>query len=1166
MLNAFMIFHRKLLPLLLLSICQTFFSFSYAAITDLRNEKEKICEPAERHISIRNSHYLSQKDGIKNQHINTYVSSGNNIRVNPGTEFTIPIYLEQKNPIYGIDMTLLFDDQVIAINNVSLSGGILDNEGYELNTGSKINGQFSFGLFAGRNALSKSGMIANINCQAIGELEDQSFISIQTYDCNELPVSNAFHFDDQTFDTVQLTIADIVPPFITITEPVSGISVEDFLYFKGTVADNLSKISKIEIQISCVLSGETFYIDNDNYKNTECWNDATFTNQSWQYNAVNISFRDNTWYTVHVRAWDAYENTSTITSTFGINIEHPSTLTCHLSQERIILGESIKVSGTVASESYSLSKVIGQLNVSFISSSPMIHKIIHTEGVEIPGDYSFDIDCSDIPNSGLWTVKAILETVDGRIKGAESLPQKLTVNQANVCLAFGTKTSAVKIGQAVTLSGSFIPEPECRSDLSGHQIVLSIAGPDSTSYNPIITTQRDGTFEFKDYNELNKLGKWTIKAIFLGNSAYKEKQSESLDIYVTESPGYAIIVQGRNATQEGLASHYKTTSFVYSILKNRGLFDEDILFFTYHTPSGQETFNHRYPDKNDIKNSIISWAGSKMNEKPANLNIIMVDHGLSDEFLISPESISSSELDGWIDDLQDKTLIGDAKKQEIVIILGFCYSGSYIDNLSGNNRIIISSASKTEKSFKGEAGIDGILEGEFFVAEYFRQVNLGKSIHHCFNSAARQTEIFSYSGRLKSPTQHPQIDDNGDGISSNQTSLFSNDGQYSENVFIGTSSISTNQPLESIVNVTSDMFLEMTETNANFWASVENKSQIRSIWIEIKRPDYSPEEPEDSSQREMNLNQIEGTYNDKTNRFEWDIDDAFDISGLYQIFYFVIDHATGQMSSFKDSRVYKNQTGNSSPNAFCIYSPENAALVFPQKIGDRFYIIFDWEDTLDPDGNFFNYALYLSRSDSSFRHPTIIKDIRESTLFLDLTDDMPINFKYYWKIQAIDEYGAIQESEIREFDLKSPNQEEFGLIKGCVYNYGTDIKLTHVNVTSNSRESHFVMPNQSCYLGTIPFSTHLISASAEGYQSDQVQIYIDKSWPPEEKNFNLFPKGDLNQNGLIDLKDIIKSLQILSDFFAKQTSDEISYEADINDDKKIGLVDLLYMIRVISQE
>jgi len=40
----------------------------------------------------------------------------------------------------------------------------------------------------------------------------------------------------------------------------------------------------------------------------------------------------------------------------------------------------------------------------------------------------------------------------------------------------------------------------------------------------------------------------------------------------------------------------------------------------------------------------------------------------------------------------------------------------------------------------------------------------------------------------------------------------------------------------------------------------------------------------------------------------------------------------------------------------------------------------------------------------------------------------------------------------------------------------------------------------------------------------------------------------------------------LSDFFAKQTSDEISYEADINDDKKIGLVDLLYMIRVISQE
>jgi len=206
----------------------------------------------------------------------------------------------------------------------------------------------------------------------------------------------------------------------------------------------------------------------------------------------------------------------------------------------------------------------------------------------------------------------------------------------------------------------------------------------------ILTSDRFGHFQLRKYMGFDELGEWKVQAFFNKNDAYVQSISEITSVQVSVSAGYAIIVQGSIMGNEGIRSHNKTANFVYNQFKLRGLQDndklDDIMYFNYDTL--QEGVDNK-PSKSAIKNALTSWAQEKMNEKPANLYIVMVDHGLEEKFFIYPDDpIQSSDLAKWLDTLQ-QGLEGQAKNQEIVLILGFCHSGSFIDDLSGKKRIII---------------------------------------------------------------------------------------------------------------------------------------------------------------------------------------------------------------------------------------------------------------------------------------------------------------------------------------------------------------------------------------------------------------------------------------------------------------------------------------------
>jgi PKD repeat protein len=755
----------------------------------------------------------------------------------------------------------------------------------------------------------------------------------------------------------------------------------------------------------------------------------------------------------------------------------PTTIAAKLSKTSLTLGELPIVSGQISPSPGEAGK-----GVSIELIPPTGATIYEAALADINGEFDFQLGCGDLHRAGTWIVRTSWEG-SGPYEGSISQDHTLVVSKAASRVTLDISSHAIRLddNEKVSISGKFTPKPDCGSGLEGIPIKLVITGPSGTDTQTVNTNDQWGHFLLKDYAGFNALGEWTIQAQFAGNAAYLASTSDPIEVRVVESAGYALIVQGKISSEEGLASHNKSTKFVYDTLRDRGLLEDDIQYFNYDT--SQEGVDG-IPTKTAIQNAITQWARGKMNAKPANLYIIMVDHGLEDVFYIFPEKISSSELSHWLDALQ-AGLTGQAASQEIITILGFCRSGSFIDNLAAANRVTIASAAADESSYKGPLDEDNIREGEYFIAEFFKSVSFGKSVKTAFEKATLLTEVFTSSGTGDSTNapyfdeslQHPLLDDNGDGWGSNELAGQGNgDGSLSQEIFIGVSSITGNAPGDvQVTQVSKQQFLGVGDTSVNLlWAQVDNDSRLLTIWVEVKPPGYAPADPGGSGQAEWQLSK--NTYDDSNasmQRYEWTNLGGFVDPGTYQIFYFAKDDLSENVSPLMASTVYKAKSGNTPPKMFNLTSPAEGASVLTS-------VLLEWQDTSDPEGDQLSYTVLLSRDDMAFNSPIRKEGLQYSACVITAEDGLEDLSTYYWKVQAIDEFGAIRETGVGMFYTNNTNPVA-GWIKGHVYDGATGKPLTNAalligNTSLNTAAGGY-------YLGVLSPGNYTVTVSAGGYVS-----------------------------------------------------------------------------------
>jgi len=247
------------------------------------------------------------------------------------------------------------------------------------------------------------------------------------------------------------------------------------------------------------------------------------------------------------------------------------------------------------------------------------------------------------------------------------------------------------------------------------------------------------------------------------------------------------------------------------------------------------------------------------------------------------------------------------------------------------------------------------------------------------------------------------------------------------------------------------------------------------------------------------------SYDAELDRYEWSGLSGFSTPGTYQIFYFGKDSLSANVSPLMLTTVYKAKAGNQVPEPFALVAPANGAT-------DLTSVIFDWEDTVDPEGDAFTYTLLLSKGDDTFSDPIRKEGILYSTCLLSSADGLEDLSSYYWKVQAIDEYGAVRESAVRLFNTNNTNPVACW-INGHVFDIATGQPIADAGVVVGSATLNTAAGGY--YLGVLAPGNYSLTATATGYNPSNYPNVLLPDGDIISKDFALVPlSGDSDGDGI----------------------------------------------------
>jgi len=948
---------------------------------------------------------------------------------------------------------------------------------------------------------------------------------------SSIQLSNGASLQNQYGEDVDLTLppganlADLLSiyvdgtlPEVTINTPSSDC-LQELNAIKGQAYD-VSRDYTVQLTLK---DGNYFYNpENKSWQSDLTWitpegTHGLYAQKEWKYNTSDIEFSDNTTYTITVYAKDFAGNESYTTTTFTYGTKASKVILESSDFDSYTVGMPLNIRGYVVDLNNQRISGIGGEKIwitGITGITGMNPNYDFEKEIKIKQDGSFEtiLNCKEIAAAGLWQMRATWQG-NSCYQASSSDLLKITSKKAVTSIVIDGRKIA-KIKQIIWIFGKVEPELFCEN-ISGIEVQLTFSPPEGSNDDLSIKksfTDKNGHFVITDI-KLNETGIWNITPS-ISSDAYELLTTKQLQIEVLPSAGYMIIVQGKAYNNEGLYSHYKTSKNVYNISKKRGILEEDIRFFTDINNDTKTDINEDYIeslDKKAINESIIDWAKTKLTEKAGPLYIVLVDHGEKDKFLLGDESITSEELNNWITELEDymKNNNKNEKMKEIIIILGFCHSGSFIDDLSKENRIIISSSAENEYSYKGpidkiDTSMFGgpVRDGEFFIAELFKRLGKGDSIADSFSNAVISTEIYTENikeGDVNAApyfdlsSQHPLLDDNSDAIGSNNLQIYGGDGEKASSIYLGLEPEQlTNTYLENvhIVKVADTIYLDKNGHSERFPWIILNNTDFVSMWIEIKSPDYIEESS--GGQKVLNLPDIPCNLDSKTEfklhndtmfRYEWSWDyikqhvekddqfkdlELFEEPGRYQILYFVKDKDTYEVSPIMETNVYRNYTDNAPPGKVEIISPLDNTITSTDgvmwqlsKPDNMVYTWLSWEEVNDPDHHNVHYRICFSldgdycADESQMVSNNVIIYETDNTFFpIQIPFDWDLH-TVFWKIKAVDQFGLTSSSDSFQLSINNFGNAPFGTYKVSIKNNKIKINRKDITITYINEEGKF---------------------------------------------------------------------------------------------------------------
>jgi hypothetical protein len=254
------------------------------------------------------------------------------------------------------------------------------------------------------------------------------------------------------------------------------------------------------------------------------------------------------------------------------------------------------------------------------------------------------------------------------------------------------------------------------------------------------------------------------------------------------------------------------------------------------------------------------------------------------------------------------------------------------------------------------------------------------------------------------------------------------------------------------------------------------------------------------------------------------------VPGTYKILYYTQDNQTGDISPTAHSTVYRQLAGNTAPSSFSLTSP-------PDEWGVSPMLPLTWQEVTS--NNSVTYTLLVA-TDQNFGNIVYKEEgIPQATTYIaDGKLKNPANNAYYcqngdsycfWKVQAIDRYGAVTESDTRSFTVAASNGLP-AFLKGYVRNSATGAPIAGAQVVTGSG-TVLTLAN-GFYLAQVFNSSVNLSVSAAGYLPTTLSNVRKPAASTVINDFSLSPSvvagkpGDCDGDGAVSIAEVQSAINM----------------------------------------
>jgi PKD repeat protein len=486
---------------------------------------------------------------------------------------------------------------------------------------------------------------------------------------------------------------------------------------------------------------------------------------------------------------------------------------------------------------------------------------------------------------------------DGQTVGGETPTASLTFSQPGTyTINFGVGDNQGVVSQTVQTTVTVVKPnapPTAAFTLSTAQgfapLPVTLDASDSTDDGMIVKYEWSaGGPAFatgKTITNTFSPGEYTITLTVTDNQGQTATATQSLTVSEPEPPepdgpiadesdepipGQAIIIAGPSPTDNLFKYSHEFTQRMYRLLRQRGYDDDKVQYLSVWAPDIETPLDGRLePERQDYDlfdpekelAEAFTQAASELTPGQQFVFYLHAHAHPNATYLVNYE-LSASRL---------RELFATIPAEvEQIIILDTCYSGSFLDELSGvPNRVVVASTNDKSKTWQ--------IARTSFADEFLGMLQSGSSLGEAFRAAEdmilNNSDLFS--------GQRPWLDDDGDG-------QFFNDGLKSEQIFVGRRKIDFAAPQPKIEQIHPLIRLPDNTSTATLWIRTNPGHQfihrVRAVLVE---PNYQVGDYQGKNTK-FNQSELELIYNAAQNRYETAYS-GFTTAGRWRILYQVQD-------------------------------------------------------------------------------------------------------------------------------------------------------------------------------------------------------------------------------------------------------------------------------------